>query len=367
MGKRSKQGRRMTGQPVRAVIVRPVEIASALDSPAAGPVTWGRALLAWRGKLQSAQTRATYTSAVRQFCMTPGVPDLHALDVDRLDAFAWVLRARAESIAPPVERLAPSTVNLKLAALRSFLGFARRRGWLSPLLGGEQIADALEGVRATVQRPHQIIEGDELPRMLDAAAADGYDAPRALALVGLALGAGLRVAELCALSVGDLANDATGCYVDVRAGKGHKQRQVPISQDVYELVSAYLSMTSRAIHRTADRSTPLFLSRKSRAPRSDGSPTGQLTTRQARRIIVTVAQRAGVSAHKRITPHALRHSYAIDLLACDEATGRPSAPLPIVSAMLGHSSIAVTGRYLRHFERRDQAKYAPTLRRPAAS
>jgi integrase/recombinase XerD len=178
-----------------------------------------------------------------------------------------------------------------------------------------------------------------------------------VALIALGLGAGLPVAELCALDVGDLASDATGCYVDIRRGKGEKDRQIPISQDVYELVAAYLTATGRAVHRTADRETPLLLSRK----RASGP--GRLTTRQARRIVAACARRAGVSLRKRITPHALRHTYAIDLLTGDPETGRAPAPLPAVSKLLGHSSVAVTGRYLAHFERRDLTAYAPTLRR----
>lgn len=320
------------------------------------PMTWQRALDAWCVKLQSETTRATYAGQVRAFFMVPGVPDLAALDLETLDAYAGALRMRASKDAPPAERLAPATVNLKLAALRSFLTFVRRRGWISPMLSDEAIHDGLQGIRAQVQRPYQIVEGDELPAMLEAAAADAYDAARALALVALGLGAGLRVAELCALNVGDLASDATGCYVDVRGGKGNKDRQVPIAQDVYELVLAYLAATRRAIHRTADRTTPLFLSRKQRA----GS--GRLTTRQARRVIVACAHRAGIDANgKRITPHGLRHSYAIALLTGDAEAGRPGAPLPAVSKLLGHSSIAVTGRYLNHFERRDLAVYAPSL------
>jgi integrase len=354
--------RRSTRTRDLALAVRP---ASELSTPQASPVTWERALEVWRVKLQSETTRATYCGQVRAFARVPGVPELAVLDVDVLDAYAGALRMHASKEAPPAERLAPSTVNLKLAALRSFLSFCRRRGWLSPLLTGEAIHDALEGLRATVQRPYQIVEGDELGAMLDAAAANAYDAPRALALLALALGAGLRVAELCDLDVGDLASDATGCYVDVREGKGHKQRQVPIAQDVYELVAAYLTVTGRAVHRTADRGTPLFLSRKCR------SGAGRLTTRQARRVIVATAKRASVASpslqHKRITPHALRHSYALDVLAGDPATGRAGAPLPAVTKLLGHSSVAVTGRYLNHFERRDLGAYAPSLRRQHAS
>lgn len=169
----------------------------------------------------------------------------------------------------------------------------------------------------------------------------------------------LRSCQL--LDVGDLASDATGCYVDVRSGKGNKQRQVPIAQDAYELVAAYLAATNRAVHRTADRGMPLFLSWKCRA----GS--GRLTTRQARRITVGWAERAGLAERKRITPHTLRHSYAINVLGGNPEQGRTGAPLPTVSKLLGHASVAVTGRYLSHFERRDLGAFAPSLRRHASN
>ncbi len=258
---------------------------AAIDtSPAPQPMTWERALDTWcREKLQSATTRATYASAVRACFGVAGAPDLADLDVATLSAYAGALRWRAAPSAPPTGRLAPATVNLRLAALRSFLGFCRRRGWLAPALTGEAIADALEGVRAHVQRPYQVIEGDELGQLLEAAAAEAYDPTRALALVALALGAGLRVAELCALDAGDLhrevhrdtTREVVEWYVDVRSGKGGKDRQVPIAQDVYELVAAYLTDTGRTTHRTADRATPLLLSRNC----LHGS--GRLTTRQA--------------------------------------------------------------------------------------
>jgi site-specific recombinase XerC len=84
-------------------------------------------------------------------------------------------------------------------------------------------------------------------------ATDGYDVARALAVVAVGLGAGLRATELCALDEKGLADDAMNCYVDIRRGNGVKDRQIPIGQDVYELVAAYLTETGRAVHRTADR------------------------------------------------------------------------------------------------------------------
>ena len=351
-------------QPRRAAVTRPLPPAVIPAEPPAPyiPLTWERALEQWALHLRSAKTRATYLSQVRAFLReaSAAAPTPTALTFEMLDAYAGALAYRAEKESDPARRLAPATVNLKIAALRSFLQFARKRRWLAADLTGELIGDALVGIKTFVQRPYQIVEGMEQTRLLDAAVSATNPA-RAQALIGLGLGAGLRLAELCALDVGDLATDATSCYVDVRQGKGHKDRQVPIADDVYALVLAYLAETGRAVWATADRATPLFLSRN-----RHNAHGGRLSERQAQAIIEDCAQRAGLLARgKHITTHSLRHSYGIDLLKGDAESGRPGAPLPAVAKMMGHSSVAVTGRYLAHFERGELSAYAPRLRRSA--
>jgi site-specific recombinase XerD len=321
-------------------------------------VTWERAIVAWEARMESADTRRTYTATARALARTPGVPPLHLVDVGILDAYAGALRARTARDAPPGRRLAPATANVRLAAVRSFLAFCRLRGWLSPALTRDHIADALRGVRATVRRPYEAVAGGDVTALLDGAAAAPYEAARSYALIALGLGAGLRVAELVALDAGDMRSDGEHAYVDVRAGKGRKDRQVPIARDVEAACLAYLDSTGRSPRRTRDRETPLFLSRKRQAS------AGRLTTGRARALVAEAAQRAGLlDAGRRITPHALRHSYALRLLLGDAEAGQEGAPLPAVSKLLGHSSVAVTGRYLDHFERRDLARYAPALSR----
>jgi integrase len=317
---------------------------------------WQEALERWRASLagRSLSTAATYTSAARVFFETPGAPDLAHITIEALDMYASAQALKAGKNAPPAERIAPATVNIRLAALKAFLLWCLNRDMLPGALSKERIKDALRGITARVQRPYQVIEAEELPAMLQAAEAENA---RALALVGLALGAGLRISELCALNVGSIAIDRAGAYVDVQEGKGRKDRQVPISEDVYALVAAYLEQTGRSIHRAADRDMPLFLSRKSK------SSAGRLCTRQARRIVEACSKGAGLENRKHITPHSLRHSYALRVLAGDKEQGQEGAPLPAVSKLLGHASLAVTGKYLAHFERKDLAAYAPSLRR----
>lgn len=338
-------------------------VASTPSRPPRASITWTRALKLWEERMRSEKTQATYLSHVCQFVReADGVP-LADLTSDLLGAYAGALtyRVEHETSGPKGKqpRLAPATVNLKLAALRSFLRFARLRGWLAPALTQDLISDALTGIRAKVKRPYQIVEGAEMDTLLDAADADPTNPARAVALVGLALGSGLRLAELCHLNVGDLATDATSCYVDVRQGKGHQDRQVPITDEVYALVLAYLKATGRTVWSTADRATPLFLSRN----RNNGAE-GRLSERQAQIIVGACATRAGLPTRgKHITTHSLRHSYGIDVLKGDPENGRPSAPVPAVTKLMGHSSVAVTGRYLDHFERGELAAYAPKVRR----
>ncbi len=67
-----------------------------------------------------------------------------------------------------------------------------------------------------------------------------------------------------------------------------------------------------------------------------------------------LARRAGLQ--RRVHPHALRHTHAIEWL-------REGATLPEVQAQLGHSSLSVTSRYLAHVTPEDLA--ARARRRPS--
>ncbi len=345
--------------PATALVVTPSAPITAEAPSARWFWPWQEALERWRLSLagRSAATAATYASAVKVFFQTPGAPDLAGITIEHLDAYASAQGLKAGKNAPGAERIAPATVNIRLAALKAFLLWCLNRDMLPGHLSKERIKDALRGITTRVQRPYQVLEAEELPAMLQAAEADKTDGARCLALVALGLGAGLRVSELCALNVGSIAIDKRGAYVDVQQGKGRKDRQVPIDESVYLLVAAYLEQTGRSIHRAADRDMPLFLTRKSK------SSAGRLCTRHARRIIEACAERAGLQGEKHITPHGLRHSYAFNLLLGSKEEGREGAPATAVANMLGHADLRHVMRYTDHLERQKLAVYAPSLRR----
>lgn len=127
---------------------------------------------------------------------------------------------------------------------------------------------------------------------------------------------GLRVAELCKLTVPDVNLEARSVFVN--QGKGKKDRYVSIPGKLVEPLRAWIGER---------KAGPLF-------PSPSG---GHLTTRCLQGRIPALAKAAGIG--KRVRCHSLRHSYATRLLE----TG---ATIYEVKELLGHSNIGTTERYL---------------------
>jgi len=235
--------------------------------------------------------------------------------------------------------LAPSTQAQSLSALRSFLS------WVGSLdghhLSSEAIRVALRTPRATVKTRYAVITEKEIGLMLAAAGT------RERALLGVLLGAGLRVAEAAALSVSDIIEDQDGeVSLFVVLGKGRKDRVVPIRPEVDALLRRYLVDSGRHL---GDEGRLFLASDRGAASRT----TVGVTTRTLSRLITELAKTAGISA-KRVTPHSLRHTYAI---RCLRAGGNVVA----VAKLLGHSTIATTQRYVDHLATSELRSSVPAL------
>lgn len=228
-----------------------------------------------------------------------------------------------------------------LIALRSFLTWgAAMRGHAIPM---DQALYLLKVPKVTVITPHETLTKDEIRSYLDTAKKIG---PREHALALIALGSGVRVAELVALDIKDIRHDGgEGHMVHVRQGKGSKDRLIPIRKEVSKGVDVYLEATGR---RRNDLG-PLFMSEdKAMSCRE----SWRLTTKSASRIVKLIAEQAGIK--KRITPHALRHTFAFaSYLYCKN--------LMAVSKLLGHSTINTTQRYISHLDQIDLRRAIPAF------
>jgi len=137
---------------------------------------------------------------------------------------------------------------------------------------------------------------------------------------------GLRKSELIALTT-DALNLEEG-WVSVWAGKGNKDRVVPIGRMARLFVKQYLTLARPRLAVTAPSIRNLFLSSK-------GCP---FSKNALLLIIQKYAARAGLGA-QQITPHSFRHAFATHLI-------QNGASLRHVQEMLGHSKISSTQIYI---------------------
>jgi site-specific recombinase XerC len=210
-------------------------------------------------------------------------------------------------------------VGRKLAALRGFFGHLVRTGLRAsdPSLG-------LPAPRAPRRLPRPL-GVDDCQLLADGALPREPASVRDLALVEVLYGAGLRVAELCGLDLGDL-DLARG---ELRVlGKGSRERVVPLPSAARSALQRYLAEERRG----AGPRDPLFVARR----RRKGERPRRLGPRDARRILGRRARAVGIA--DRVHPHRLRHSYATHLLDM-------GADLREIQELLGHRSLSTTQKY----------------------
>jgi len=212
--------------------------------------------------------------------------------------------------------LSAATIRRQASAIRTYYGFLISEGRVE-----QDPSDRLEMPRRGRRLPDTLSVA-EMEAMLAAPDADAPLAWRDRALLELGYGAGLRVSELCGLTVPDLLL-AEGL---VRVlGKGSKQRLVPVGRSVIGAVSVYLHQVRPGLDHGATRDRVLLNAR--------GAPLSRVG---AWGIVKRLARVAGI--RKRVTTHTLRHSFATHLL-------EGGADLRAVQEMLGHADLSTTQIY----------------------
>ena len=144
---------------------------------------------------------------------------------------------------------------------------------------------------------------------------------RDFALLELLYGTGLRISEALSLPLSDVHLDSGVIRV---TGKREKTRIIPIPTETSRILKEYLdrSRSVLAVKPVAN----LILSNKGRP----------MSRQVAYQMIQKVAIQNGVTGH--LSPHTMRHSYAVHLL-------KGGADLRAVQELLGHTSIATTQVY----------------------
>ena len=201
--------------------------------------------------------------------------------------------------------LAKSTRARRLSAIRQLYRFAFEEGWRSD---NPAIKIAGPGRK---QRLPKILSEAEVDGLLQAARQLGrtpQDRVRNTCLLELLYATGMRVSELVSLPVAAARGDPRMLLI---AGKGGKERMVPLSPPARTALAVWLELRDAAQEQGAKGSARKAGS-KYLFPSS--GKLGHLTRHMFYLLIKDMAVLAGISPAK-VTPHTLRHAFATHLLA----------------------------------------------------
>lgn len=308
-----------------------------------------RAYLATLGTERSREvTAGRLDAAARLLC------EVHDVPPEPAEALPWhMLRpADMDALAAALGReYSPATANATLSAVRGVL----RSAWGLRYMNAEErdrLTHGRAGGRIHVVRGYRkprgrALSGGELRALAEAAAEDPQRrrGTRDAALLAVLYGAGLRRAEACALTVGDFDREAEA--VEVRQGKGRKDRRVPLAAGSAVAIGAWLAEIKAAGHSVAKREPLLRKVLRGDVIRGRLSPQG------VGRAIERLAEAASI---EELSPHDLRRTYAGDLLEA-------GVDIVHVQKNLGHASPEVTARYDRRPEAA-RAKASQLIRFP---
>jgi len=204
----------------------------------------------------------------------------------------------------------------QLSSLRGFCGYLVREGRIAV------------DPAARVPSPRQwrnlpkYLDLAQIERLLEAPDSRKPTGLRDRAMIQLLYASGLRVSELCHLHLSDLNHELGVVRI---VGKGNKERLVPVGRSALHALVAYLAQGRPRLLK--GRASPyLFVTARG----------GPLTRQAVWKLLAGYGRQVGIFT--RLSPHAIRHSFATHLL-------EGGADLRSVQLMLGHADISTTQIY----------------------
>lgn len=235
----------------------------------------------------------------------PELSDLQNIDAATFRAF--LSRRSAEHITK-------SSTSRELSALRSFFHYLNHRKIIT-----NTALSVISSPRKEKLLP-KALNTDEADDIISAAADNKIDwiGARDSAIITLLYGSGLRISEALSLNIGNIGDNN---FIIIK-GKGNKERIVPVLPIVKQRINDYLTLCPFNL-KTGE---PLFV----------GARGDRLLPRIVQRRLAQL--REELNLPDTLTPHALRHTFATQLLA-------QGVNLRAIQELLGHSSLSTTQRY----------------------
>lgn len=254
----------------------------------------------------------------------------YQLDLKRLSETAGkpVTEIQAADLSGYVESLYGAGLSARsiarhITTLRNFYRFLIQEGELV-----EDPTEFLKQPRQWSTLP-KYLNRDELDRLIAAPSVEKSTGLRDRAMLELLYATGLRVSELCRLTLAAVEREMGVLRV---TGKGNKQRMVPFGEAAGNALDQYLgNARSRLLKGRASRY--LFVTARG----------GAMTRQSFWKLLRGYGLKAGIK--RTLTPHVIRHSFATHLV-------EGGADLRSVQIMLGHADISTTQVYTHVAQRR---------------
>lgn len=266
----------------------------------------------------SHNTVAAYRNDLQQFAAFLGNPG-ESSDVGMISSWSELANEHVDAYVSHLRdrSYATSTVARKTAAMKSFCAYLHKHERSNIDFSGSIASPRVEKYIPIA------ISAEEMCRLLAEPTRSGGMKPDALrdqAMLHMLYGTGMRVSELVALDVDDVDLDVGSVKCP---GKSGRSRQVPLNGSASEALQTYLGR-AREVLAAADTKS-LFVNHR-----------GTRLTRQGFWLILkSYAKKVGITG---MTPHTLRHSFAVHAL-------QNGAEIRDVQRMLGHVSISTTQVY----------------------
>ncbi len=208
-----------------------------------------------------------------------------------------------------------STISRSTASIKALYRYL-----VNKKLAEENIAENVEAPKVNRKEP-MILTSAEIEKLLEQPDLSELKGQRDKAMLEILYATGIRVTELISLRVEDV--NLNNGYIKVK--KKNSERHIPLGNLALRCLKDYMNKVRPLLIRTEDEKT-LFI-----------NTNGQKMTRQGYwKILKQYKEQAKID--KDITPHTIRHSFAVHML-------QNGAEIKTVQELLGHTDVASTMMY----------------------
>ena len=227
-------------------------------------------------------------------------------------------------------KLSAASMNRELSSIKSFFRYLRRKEVVN-----KDLTKRICSLKAPKVLP-QFVPESRMVELLDNIRNDNYNDDFRLMrnnlIISLLYGCGIRLAELLAIELKDIAESS----VKIK-GKGDKQRIVPLLPELTERINGYIDLCRKCGIELTENSK-LIVGKA-------GRPLSRITVQ---RVVSEEMKIANIQGRK--SPHVLRHTFATHLL-------NAGADIREIQELMGHSSLKTTQHYTHNSIGQLQAVY----------